>query len=140
MMNVSCKMVQRRTCETIYFHFFRDIFADHIISQCSDSLFWSACSPNLTPCDFYLLGTLNEQVFKNNPETTEAMKEEIKNAIPNISHQIAFGNIIKRTLKCVQSSSDHFEYCMQRRNLIHLSHVICIVCDRQSYMIGIAFF
>jgi hypothetical protein len=39
---------------------------------------WPACSPDLTPCNFYLWGNLRDKVYRMNPHTEEELKKHTK--------------------------------------------------------------
>jgi hypothetical protein len=38
---------------------------------------WPSCSPDLTPCDFFLWACLKAQVYQHRPQTLEGLKEAI---------------------------------------------------------------
>jgi hypothetical protein len=42
-------------------------------------------SPDLSVCDFYLWGKLKKNVYRNNPRTLEALENEIRSVIHNIT-------------------------------------------------------
>jgi hypothetical protein len=55
----------------------KDAFSDRIIRYG----LWLPCSPDLTPYEFYLLGSLKGKVYKTNPHTLEELR--------NICHKIS---------------------------------------------------
>ena len=57
------------------------VFHDRIIS----SDLWPARSPDKSPCDFYLSGTLKNAVCKTNPRTLEELKRNIRDESININ-------------------------------------------------------
>ena len=54
-------------------------FGDYWICW-SENNRWAACSPDLTPIDFYLWRKLKQQVYSEMPITREDMKEHIRRA------------------------------------------------------------
>jgi hypothetical protein len=50
-------------------------------------------SPDLSPLDFYLWGVLKENVYKNNPHTSEELKQNTELCISNVTaetlHRVA---------------------------------------------------
>lgn len=66
---------------------------------------WPARSPDLTPIDFFLWGTVKDQVFARAPTTMEDMKERIR---------IAFASITVQTLERVRLSfRDRINMCIR---------------------------
>jgi hypothetical protein len=55
----------------------REVFNDRVISRG----LWPPCSPDLTPCDFYLWGSLRVKVYKTNPHTVEELRYNIRHKI-----------------------------------------------------------
>ena len=45
---------------------------------------WSARSPDLTPCDFFLWGWVKNKVYKTLPENTDELATSIRNVMTNI--------------------------------------------------------
>ncbi|KYN04950.1 hypothetical protein ALC62_04166 [Cyphomyrmex costatus] len=74
---------------------------------------WPACSPDLTPMDFYLWGKLKQQAYSEMPTTREDTKERIRRACVAIDP-----NEIRRAVlsvstyfrKCVDVQGHHFEH------------------------------
>jgi hypothetical protein len=50
------------------------VFGDCVIS-CG---LWPPSSPDLTPCDFYLWGILQDKVYKTNPHTLEKLRSNVR--------------------------------------------------------------
>jgi hypothetical protein len=72
----------------------REIFPGCLISLCGDSL-WLARSPDLSACDFFLLGYLKAEVFKCRAQTTDELKNAIRHkitAIPEVMTRRALHN------------------------------------------------
>jgi hypothetical protein len=72
-------------------------------------------STNLFICDFYLWSNLKGKVYKNNPQTADALKTEIRNIVRSIN-----GNELKRVLRnlmtrckaCIREHRDHFQHLL----------------------------
>ena len=65
----------------------REMFPGHWISLHGD-ISWSACSPDLNPCDFFLWGYLKLKVYNNHPQSIERLKDEIHQEITTIPHEM----------------------------------------------------
>ena len=85
----------------------RPVFEDRIISRRADVV-WPPRSCDLTPLDYYLWGA-------DKPETIDALKDNIREAIGEIQLQI-IDNVLK-------SWTDRVGYCMVRRDS-HLNEII----------------
>jgi hypothetical protein len=59
----------------------REIFGEKIINRG----LWPPRSPDLSVCDFHLWGKLKQNVYRNNPRTLEALENEIRSAIHDIT-------------------------------------------------------
>jgi len=62
-------------------------FEGMVISRGGD-VNWSPRSCNLTPLDFFLWGRLKSQVYTNKPQTIDALKVNITNAIHQIQSDL----------------------------------------------------
>jgi hypothetical protein len=58
-----------------------EIFGERIISRG----LWPPRSPDLSVRDFYLWGKLKQNVCRNNPRTLEALENEIRSAVHDIT-------------------------------------------------------
>ena len=58
----------------------RPVFEDHIISRRADVV-WPPRSCNLTPLDYYLWGDVKDKCYADQPETIDALKDNIREAI-----------------------------------------------------------
>ena len=58
----------------------RPLFEDRIISRRADVV-WSPRSCDLTPLDYYLLGAVNDKCYADKPDTVDAFKDNIHEAI-----------------------------------------------------------
>ena len=54
---------------------------------CRGSHEWTARSPDLTPCDFFLWGWLKEQVYSTKPRNLEELEERIREVITSIPQE-----------------------------------------------------
>ena len=77
-----------------------------IISHRADVV-WPPRSCGLTPLDYYLWGAVKDRCYTDKPETIDALKDNIPEAIGEIqSHTI--DNVFKNW-------TDHIGYCMASR-------------------------
>lgn len=77
-----------------------------------DSNLWPPRSPDLNPCDFFLWGYLKDKVYRKKYETTEELKEAIKEEIKKISKitlSAVFADMRKRCLLCIEKEGGHVE-------------------------------
>ena len=56
------------------------VFEDRIISHKVD-VFWPPRSCDMTPLDYYLWGAIKYMCYANKPETINALKDNIREAI-----------------------------------------------------------
>ena len=69
------------------------VFEDHIISRRADVV-WPPRSCDLTPLDYYLWGSIKNKCYADKPETIDALKDNICEAIGEIQlHTIE--NVLK---------------------------------------------
>ena len=93
---------------------FCDIFEDCIISRRTDDV-WPPRSCDLTPLDYYLWGAIKDKCYADKPETNDALKNNIREAIGEIQlHTI--DNVLKNFTDCVG-------YCMASR-VSHLNEIV----------------
>ena len=82
------------------------IFEDRIIRRRADVV-WPPRSCDLTPLDYYLWGALKNKRYADRPETIDALKDNIREAIGEIQlHTI--DNVLKNW-------TDRVDYCMASR-------------------------
>lgn len=92
----------------------RPVFEDRIISSRADVV-WPPRSCDLTPLDYYLWGALKDECYADKPETIDALKDNIREAIGEIQlHTI--DNVLKNW-------TDRVGYCMASRGS-HLNEII----------------
>ena len=77
-----------------------------IISRRADAV-WPPRSCDLTPLDYYLWGTVKDKCYADKPETIDALKENIREAIGEILQHI-IDNVLKNW-------TDRVGYCMASR-------------------------
>ena len=71
----------------------RHVFEDRIISRTADVV-WPPRSCDLTPLDYYLSGAVKDKYYADKPETIDALKDNIHEAIGDIQlHTI--DNVLK---------------------------------------------
>lgn len=74
---------------------------------------WPARSPDLTPLDFFVWGTIKNQVYRNAIETKEELLNKVRNAfqlLPEYQIQKACTTEINnRLLNCLRQNGGHFE-------------------------------
>ena len=81
-------------------------FEDRIISRRAD-IVWPLRCCYLTPLDYYLWGAVKDKCYADKPETIDALKNNIREAIGEIQlHTI--DNVLK-------NSTVHVGYCMASR-------------------------
>ena len=91
-----------------------DVFEDHVINPRADVVCTARCC-DLTPLDYYLWGTVNDKCYADKPETTEALKHNIREVIGKIQlHTI--DNMLKNW-------TDRISYRMASRNS-HLNKIV----------------
>ena len=89
-------------------------FEDRWIGR-SGNTKWPARSPDLTPLDFYLWGTLKQQVYYELPTTREDMQVRITRAVSAISSaeiQRAVLSTATRFQACMAANGQHFEHVL----------------------------
>ena len=64
-------------------HFLRPVFEIHIISRRRDFI-WSPQSCDLTPLDYCLWGAVKDKCYADKPETIDALKDNLREAIDEI--------------------------------------------------------
>ena len=104
------------TCHTAEanVNFLRPVFQDRIISR-NANVVWSPRSCHLTTLDYYLWCDVKDKYYADKPETIDALKDNIREAIGEIQpHTI--DNVLKHWTDCVGN-------CMKSR----ASHLIEII-------------
>lgn len=86
-----------------------------VIIGCTDPA-WPPCSPDLTPCDFWLWSRLRQLLFAGTlPTTDEGWRQKINECMTTIANDQAMldravGGITSRLRECVEQEGAHFEH------------------------------
>ncbi|KAK3931512.1 Transposable element Tc1 transposase [Frankliniella fusca] len=79
---------------------------------------WPPRSPDLTPCDFWLWGTLKARLFPvngaryDNPEDLKAAIERECRAIPEEEVRKVWDTMLRRIGACIAANGGHFEHLL----------------------------
>jgi len=76
---------------------------------------WPPCSPDLTPCDFFLWGYLKAKVYEQRPLTLEALEEAIRQEVAAITPEMI--------LKVMDSYRERLHQCINIQDH-HLSDIL----------------
>ena len=90
------------------------VFEDRIISRRADVV-WSPRSDDLALVDYYLWGAVKDKCYAHKPETIDALKHNIREAIGEIQLHI-IDNVLKNW-------PNRVGYCMASRDS-HLNEII----------------
>lgn len=78
---------------------------------------WPPRSPDLTPLDFYLWGTLKDRVYKTPVHNREELERRVIQEIENLDPaeiRAATTNVVHRRIqKCLEVNGLHFEQLLQ---------------------------
>ena len=72
-----------------------------------------ARSPDLTPLDFYLWGTVKDEVYKRKPRNLDTLWNEIQAVCTEISLDTLVRcteSVVTRTQKCIDAEGHQFEH------------------------------
>ncbi|EZA57144.1 hypothetical protein X777_01750, partial [Ooceraea biroi] len=76
-------------------------------------VFWPPRSPDLTPLDFYLWGTLKNKVYSTEVISLEDLKQRITNSVTEMQHfqecRTVTNFVLRRCLACIDVQGQHFE-------------------------------
>jgi len=87
----------------------REMFPQHAISR-GGAVPWPARSPDLSVCDYFLLGYLKRRIFIDKPRTLAKLKQSIKEeivAIPEHMTRRAMENLGVRLKQCLRNGGRH---------------------------------
>jgi hypothetical protein len=87
----------------------REMFPGRLISLRGD-VDWTAQSPDLRPCEFFIWGYLKAKVFRHRPRSIEDLKESIQQEIDSIPPELTrrvMKNFWERLQQCVASDGHH---------------------------------
>lgn len=79
---------------------------------------WPARSPDLTPLDFFLWGFVKDEVYAQNVDTVEELRERIEMAFEKLRTMTSDGSLLQRVRNnmqrrltmCIQNNGGHFEH------------------------------
>lgn len=80
---------------------------------------WPARSPDLTPLDFFVWGTIKNIVYRTEPTTEDDMRERIRGAFATITPGMlrrTRSNFTRRVELCVDREGAHIEHLIKRWN------------------------
>lgn len=89
----------------------KDTFGDRLISRRCD-IPWPARSPDLTPPDFFLWGSLKLKIKERKPRAIEELKEYLEEEVASLNRnpvllEKVFDNFVHRLHSCVESGGAH---------------------------------
>lgn len=87
----------------------RRLFPGKVISKRGD-VDWPPCSPDLTPCDYFLWGYLKNKVYMEKPSTLNELKGAIKREICSIPRNMlekVMANFAHRVDECIENEGRH---------------------------------
>ena len=73
---------------------------------------WAACSPDLTPCNFFRWGILKSKIYFTRPQNLEELEQKIRVSCGIVTQdllQSAGQECIKRWLKCLKIGGSQVE-------------------------------
>lgn len=76
---------------------------------------WPARSPDLSPLDFFLWGSLKNKIYKQNINNLEELRANILNGFASLERrdiQRAVNNIRRRINLCLRENGSHFEHLL----------------------------
>lgn len=76
---------------------------------------WPARSPDLSPLDFFLWGSLKNKIYKENIINLEQLRANIVNSFASLERrdiQRAVNNIRRRVNLCLRENGSHFEHLL----------------------------
>ncbi|CAK9810866.1 Mariner Mos1 transposase [Anthophora plagiata] len=89
----------------------QEMFPGRVISL-HEAVQWPPCSPDLSPCDFFLWGYLKAEVFKDRPTSLNQLKEAIQEEIEGISSDMlarVMQNFQERLQMCIGRQGHHLD-------------------------------
>ena len=92
----------------------REMFPGHVVSLRGD-IGWPPHSPDLSPCDLFLLGYLKAQVYQHRPQTLEALREAITKEVAAILPEMirrVMGNYRERLNQLIVNEGRHLSNVM----------------------------
>ena len=91
-----------------------EVFGENRVIALQHNVEWPPCSPDLTPCDFFLWGYLKNKMFTTPPENIDVLRQRIIeefNALRQQPEMIrhVMRRMHRRTIRCVQRNGGHVE-------------------------------
>jgi len=97
-----------------------EIFACNWIGTNSNEIKWPPRSPDMTVLDFYFWGFLKNEVYKEQSNNVNELKNKIINVCKNVSTDVLFEvttiNVKKRLKYCCTEDGKHFEHLLKYKN------------------------
>lgn len=80
---------------------------------------WPPRSPDITPMDFFLWGTIKDRVYSTIPTTQDNMKNRVRDALnsltPDVIRKATCNSLVKRIELCLQQQGETFENILKQR-------------------------
>lgn len=79
------------------------------------SIRWAPRSPDLTPLDFFLWGTVKNNVYRTPVKNITELKRRIVDEVQSITKETlsnVFSNVLKRMDLCISVDGEHFEHLL----------------------------
>jgi len=76
---------------------------------------WSPRSPDLSPPNFFLWGSLKGKAYANKPRTIQELENNIRRKIAAISEDVLqanFANMKRHFQLCLDSDGEHFQHLL----------------------------
>lgn len=96
--------------------FLNERFPDRWIGR-GGPIAWPPRSPDLNPLDYCLWGLIKEFVYKDPPNSLEALEVKIVEATATVTPEIvraAIGQLVQRCRLCLRENGGHFEQFLHR--------------------------
>ncbi len=74
---------------------------------------WPPCSPDLSPCDYFLFGPWKDAVYRRRPQNLEEMRNFVREEFANISQRsinAAIDQFLPRVQAVVENEGGHIEH------------------------------
>ena len=96
-----------------------EFFPNHIVAL-NHAVEWPPRSPDLSPCDFFLLGYVKSKVYVSPPTSIDDLKTKIAREIRDVKNdpmliQRAMSNMIRRSRMCIQQGETYIERLLENK-------------------------
>lgn len=91
-------------------NYLKATFPDRLIALGCGNMVWPPRSPDLSPLDFYLWGSLKGKVYQNNPTTLSQLKANIEREMAAITKETlkaVIGSYRNRLIECLARNGGH---------------------------------